>query len=178
MKWQLDPSHTSIDFSVKHMGFSTVRGFLKPLNGTIELTPDGALQSLEATMDASSINTGDSSRDGHLRSPDFLNAAQYPQLRFRSTHVVRTGANTYRVEGDLTIREQTHLVTLDVETAQVINDPWGNRRAAATASGTINRKAWGLTWNQVLEMGALLVGEDVKFTIEAQAIAPTPVAAS
>ncbi|MBI4278835.1 MAG: YceI family protein, partial [Armatimonadetes bacterium] len=104
MQWNIDPSHTSVDFAVRHMAISTVRGRFKKFSGTIETAEDGALKSLEATIDAGSIDTGESQRDGHLRSPDFLDAEKYPQITFRSTAIQTLGEGRHRVTGDLTIR--------------------------------------------------------------------------
>ncbi len=178
MKWNLDTAHTSIDFRVRHMGLATVRGSLQAKGGTVETDDAGKLLSIEASIDATSISTNEPQRDGHLKSPDFLDAATYPELKFVSTKVQQISANQYRVEGDLTIRGLTKTVDLEVETAQTIKDPWGMTRTAASASGILNRKEWNLTWNQVLELGALLVGEEVRFTLDVEAIAAQQPAAA
>lgn len=172
-KWNVDPSHTSVEFAVKHLGVSTVRGRFKKVNGSIETAENGTLKSIEANIDAASIDTAEPQRDTHLRSPDFLDAENHPALTFKSTAIKPLGADRsrYLVSGDLTIRETTRPVTLDVETSAPMTDPWGNRRAGATATGKLNRKEWGLTWNQVLELGALLVGEEVRFTLDVEAVA-------
>lgn len=175
MKWNIDPSHTGVDFAVRHMAISTVRGRFKKVSGTIETTGDGELKHIEAVIEAGSIDTAEPQRDAHLRSPDFLDAEHYPHLVFRSTTVEAQGDGRYLVRGDLTIRGQARPVAFEVETTSTISDPWGNRRAGATASASLNRKDWGLTWNQVLELGALLVGEEVRFTVDVQAVAPASV---
>lgn len=177
MKWNLDPSHTSIDFKVRHMGIASVRGSLKVLSGSVETDEAGRPTQVEAVIDAASIATGEPQRDGHLRSADFLHAEQYPEIRFVSTQIEPLGGNRYRIQGNLTIRDITKPVTLEAEVSAPIKDPWGMQRVAASASGQINRKDWNLTWNQVLELGALLVGEEVKFNLEVEAVAPAPVAA-
>lgn len=170
--WNIDTAHTSLEFAVKHMAISTVRGRLKATAGTVTTNDDGTLQSVEATLDASTIETGEVQRDGHLKSPDFLHAEEHPSLTFKSTNVQKTGANTYKVTGDLTIRGQAKPVTLEVETVDPIKDPYGMNRVAANATTKISRKEWGLTWNQVLELGALLVGDEVKVTLDVQAVRP------
>lgn len=177
MKWNLDTSHTSIDFKVRHMGIASVRGSLKVLSGSVETDEAGRPSKIEAVIDAASIATGEPQRDGHLRSADFLHAEQYPEIRFVSTQIEPLGGNRYRIQGNLTIRDITKPVTLEAEVSAPIKDPRGMQRVAASASGQINRKDWNLTWNQVLELGALLVGEEVKFNLEVEAVAPAPVAA-
>lgn len=177
MKWNLDTSHTSIDFKVRHMGIASVRGSLKVLSGSVETDEAGRPIQVEAVIDAASIATGEPQRDGHLRSADFLHAEQYPEIRFVSTQIEPLGGNRYRIQGNLTIRDITKPVTLEAEVSAPIKDPWGMQRIAASASSQINRKDWNLTWNQVLELGALLVGEEVKFNLEVEAVAPAPVAA-
>ena len=170
MIWTIDPSHTTLEFAVKHMGLSTVKGRFRALGGTITTTSDGALQAIDVTVDVTSIDTAEQNRDGHLRSPDFFDVESYPTASFRSTAVEPRGGDEYHVTGDLTIRGVTRSVNLDVETANPVTDPWGNRRAAAEGKGRINRKDFGLTWNQVLEFGALLVSEDVRLSIDVQAV--------
>lgn len=173
--WNFDPSHTSIDFAVRHMGISTVRGFFRKLEGSVTTDDNGVPQTIEATIDAAGIATGEPNRDAHLRSSDFLNAEEYPQMTFKSTNIEPLGGGSYRVTGDLTIRDQTHPVTFTVQATQPVKGMQGELHAGATAEGKLNRKDWGLTWNQMLEMGAMLVGEEVKFTLEVEAIAaPTP----
>jgi polyisoprenoid-binding protein YceI len=171
MKWNLDPSHSSIEFAVRHMGLSTVRGRFTEFDAEIESDSEGAPTHVELTIDVASITTGDENRDNHLRSGDFFDVEKHPKIRFVSTNVEEQG-DSYQLEGDLTIRGTTKPVTLDVDLAPARPDPFGNLRAAVVAEGEINRKDWGLTWNQVLEAGALLVAEKVKMSIDLQAIAP------
>lgn len=172
MKWQIDPQHSSIEFGVKHMGIATVRGRFTDFDAQAELDEDGAPNAINATIRANSIDTGVADRDAHLRSPDFFDVDQFPTLDFRSTAIERVGENRYLVAGELTMRGATHPVSLELERTEEIADPFGNRRIAGTLSGKINRKTWGLTWNQVLEFGALLVGEDVKLTLDVQVVTP------
>ena len=177
MEWQIDPVHTSLELSVRHLGVFTVRGSFDQVTGTARTGDDGALQDVRVEIDASSINTSNAQRDGHLRSADFLDAETYPAITFQSTRIepVRTGV--YNVAGDLTIRGVTHLVSFEVETSDPITDPYGLTRAGASASGAISRKEWGLTWNQTLETGKLVVSDEVKFTADVQAVVPAPVPA-
>lgn len=179
MQWKIDPSHTSVEFAVKHMAITTVRGRFKGVSGSLETTDDGTLKSIEAVIDAGSIETNEPQRDAHLRSPDFLDAEKYPSLTFRSTDIkpLDAGDARYLVSGALTIRGQARPVTFEVETTKPMTDPLGNLRAGASASGKLNRKEWGLTWNQILELGALLVGEEARFTLDVEAVAPAAVAA-
>lgn len=174
MNWNLDSSHTTVAFAVKHMGIFTVRGQFKKVAGTIEASEQGVPSKIEVAIDAASIETGEAQRDGHLRSPDFLDAEQHPELRFVSNQIEALGGNRYKIHGDLTIRGITRTVVFETELNAPVKDPWGLTRTGATATGVINRKDWDLTWNQVLELGALLVGEEVKFTIEVQAVAAQP----
>jgi len=172
VKWTIAPSHTSLQLAVKHMAISSVRGQFKRVTGTIETVYDGTLQSIEATIDAASIDTAEAKRDAHLRSPDFLDVEKYPNLLFRSTAIQAKSDGKYLVKGDLTIRDETRPVSFEVETGQPITDPYGNLRAGASTTGKLNRKDWDLSWNMVLEMGALLVGEEVQFTLDVEAYAP------
>jgi polyisoprenoid-binding protein YceI len=168
--WNLDPAHTSISFAVKHMVIATVRGSMKLQSGKAIVDDNGKLLEFDATIDASSINTAEAQRDGHLNSPDFLDTANHATLTFKSTSVQPKSDNEYVVTGDLTIRDTTKPVTLEVETTPAGKDPWGNPRIAASATGKLSRKDWGLVWNQTLETGGLLVSDEVKLTIDAQAV--------
>ncbi len=176
MQWQIDPAHTSLDFAVRHMGISTVRGHFTKLSGVIEATDDGTLRSVEVTVDPASIDTREQKRDDHLRSPDFLDVASHSALTFRSTAIIPKENGRYDVKGELTIRGTSRPVSFEIEVTGPIKDPFGNLRAAATGEGRLNRKEWGLTWNQTLEFGALMVGEEVRFRVEVEAVARTPVA--
>lgn len=167
--WQIDTSHTDASFSVRHMGIANVKGHFEKTTGTVTFEGD-KLVSAQASIDAASIKTRDDNRDNHLRSADFLDVENYPELTFRSTKVTEQGNGRYTVEGELTIRGTTRPVTLEAEVTPVITDPWGNQRRAITAETSINRKDWGLTWNTILDSGALLVGEKVTIHIEAEVV--------
>lgn len=171
MQWNLDPSHSSVEFGVRHMGFSTVRGRFESFTVDVRTDDVGAPTSVRASVDVASISTGAPDRDAHLRSADFFDAEAHPTLTFVSTAISPLGGRRYRVEGDLTIRGQTHKATLETEVSEFATDPWGNKRLAAHTTGKVNRTQWGLTWNQVLEAGSLLVGEEVRLTIDTEVIA-------
>ena len=177
MQWTSDSSHSHLDFAVKHMGISTVRGRFKKFTATVESSEQQALTRVVVTAETPSIDTGEPKRDDHLRSADFLDAAQYPEMRIESTVVTPGRGDTYVVSGNLTIRDQTHPISFDVEVEKPIKDPWGNSRAAATGRGKLNRKEWGLNWNMALELGGWMVGDDVQFSFDLEAIVPAPAAA-
>jgi polyisoprenoid-binding protein YceI len=171
MTWQLDPAHSTVTISAKHMMVTTVRGSLAFREATIDFDPNHPERSrIDVTLDAASIDTGVEVRDAHLRSADFLDAATYPTIRFRSTRVEPAGAR-YRLHGDLTIRDVTRPVVLDAKIDGVMPD-WrgGGRRAAFSAATAIDREAWGLTWNVALEAGGWLVGRDFKVEIDLAAL--------
>ncbi len=178
--WNIDPAHTSVEFTVKHMMFSTVRGRFKDVKGTLnvdEKNPDRSTVTVD--IGAASIDTGTADRDKHLRSADFLDVEKYPTLTFRSKRVqgaMGKEGDRFKVTGDLTIRGTTKEITLDVTFEGRGKDPWGNQRAGARATGEIDRSEWGLKWNQALETGGILVGNTVRIEIEVQAIAAVPVA--
>jgi polyisoprenoid-binding protein YceI len=153
------------------MAIATVRGHFRNFTFDAETNARGELLSLAASIDATSIDTNAEQRDAHLRSPDFLDAANHPTLEFRSTRITRSRANDYDVEGTLTIRGLPRPVQLQVVQSDAVRDPWGNQRVAAEVTGKLSRKDWGLTWNQALEFGGVLVGDEVKFSIDVQAVA-------
>lgn len=167
--WTIDPSHTDVAFAVRHMGLSTVRGRFATVGGTIETNDDGTPSTISVDIDTASISTGSGDRDQHLRSPDFFDADAHPTITFRSTAITAKGDDRYDVTGTLDMHGVSRDVTLDAEIGNAIQDPFGLTRRAATATVTINRKDWGLTWNQILEAGALLVAENVTLTIDVQA---------
>jgi len=170
--WNIDGTHSGVNFSVRHMVFAKVRGRFGKFGGSLDLNPaDLAKSSVDIQIDAASIDTGTPDRDNHLRSPDFFDVAKYPQLTFKSRKVERKGDTEYKVTGDLTIRDTTREVVLDVEFGGTGKDPWGNQRLGFTASARIDRKEFGLKWNQVLEAGGVLVGEKIDIEIELQAVA-------
>ena len=172
IQWQIDPAHSAAHFSVRHLMISNVRGEFTKVSGSALIDPvDPAKSSVEVTIDAASINSREPQRDEHLRSADFLDVANHPTLTFRSKRIETLGAENFKVTGDLTIHGVTKELSFDVEgpTASV-KDPWGNIRAGITASAKINRKDFGLGWNAFTETGGLVVGEEVKITIEAELI--------
>jgi len=170
--WQVDGAHSSVGFSVRHMVISKVRGRFAKWDAKLALdTTNLSNSSVSVDIDATSIDTGIGDRDNHLRSPDFLDAATYPTLRFRSRKVEPVSSDRLRVTGDLTIRNVTREVVLDVDYGGQGKDPWGQVRAGFTATASINRKDFGLTWNQALETGGVLVADRVDIEIELQAIA-------
>lgn len=169
--WQVDGAHSAVNLTVRHMVISKVRGRFTKWDAKLALdSTDLARSSVEVEIDASSIDTGVADRDAHLRSPDFLDAQKYPKLRYRSRRVEGVAKDRLRVVGDLTIRDVTREVVLDVEYGGQGKDPWGNQRVGFTATASINRKDFGLTWNQALETGGVLVADRVDVEIELQAI--------
>jgi polyisoprenoid-binding protein YceI len=169
--YEIDPAHSSVQFSVRHMMLSNVRGEFTKVSGTIKFDSENPTNStVEATIDATSINTRDAQRDGHLKSADFLDVEKFPTLSFRSTHVVQQSGGG-KVTGDLTIHGVTHEVTLDVEgPTQEIKDPYGKQRFGLSATAKLSRKDFGLVWNAALETGGVMVGDEVKITIDVEAI--------
>ena len=170
--WNIDTAHSGVHFSVRHMVFAKVRGRFGAFRGHVRLDPEALVgSSVEVAIDASSIDTGVADRDNHLRSGDFLDVERFPELLFKSTSVEHAGGDRYRVRGDLTIRDVTREVVLDVDYGGLAKDPWGNQRAAFTATTSLQRADYGLEWNQVLEAGGVLVGERVDIELEVQAVA-------
>jgi polyisoprenoid-binding protein YceI len=169
--WTLDPAHSQIEFAVKHMMVTTVRGQFRKFSVDVdfdEAHPERS--SVAAHIDASSIDTGMEARDAHLRSGDFFDAETFPELTFRSTSIEASG-DGYTIEGDLTIKGVTRPVTLEAEIGGVVPNLQGGRRAAFDATTKISRKAWGLTWNVALESGGFLVGDDIKISIDVAVVA-------
>ena len=166
--WVIDPAHTVVGFTVRHLMAAKVRGSFKAFEGTIDIAEPLEDSSVTVSIDAASIDTGAADRDGHLRSPDFLDVETHGSLTFEST-AVRASGSGYEVDGNLAIRGQEHPVTLTVEYLGVMVDPWGNNKAIFTAETTIDREIWGLTWNAPLETGGVLVGKKVKIELEIQA---------
>ena len=170
--WKLDPAHSHAEFKVKHMMISNVKGTFNGLSGPLTEHPtDKTLSSIDASIDVTSISTGDAQRDAHLKSADFFDAVQFGTMTFRSSRVQPNGDGGYNVTGDLTIHGQTRQQTFVVEGPTAPGkDPWGNTRIGLSATTKINRKDYGLTWNAALETGGILVGDDVNITIEAEFI--------
>jgi polyisoprenoid-binding protein YceI len=178
MSWAIDSSHTTLEFSVRHLGLSTVKGTFHRLTGELDLdeqTPTNSLGRVE--VDVTSIDTRDERRDNHLRSADFFDAENFPTATFVTREVRHQHGDRFEVEGDLTIRGTTRPITLEAELGEAIVDPWGNRRFAVSVRGEFNRTDFGLNWNQVLEAGRLMVSEKVKVQAEAELVAAAAVAA-
>lgn len=171
MQWNIDNAHTTVEFSVKHLGIATVKGQFRQFNATAEATPEGKLTSLSATIDAASVDTGVEQRDNHLRSPDFFEVEKFPAINFVSTAVSYSSPTEATVTGNLSLHGITKPVTFTLEQEPAIRDPWGNQRIAAVAKGKLSRKEWGLTWNQALELGGVVVSDEVKFNLDVQVIA-------
>jgi polyisoprenoid-binding protein YceI len=170
--WQIDPVHTTVGFSVRHMTISTVRGQFNKVAGTITANDnDPATAVIEATIDTASIDTHSPDRDSDLKSANFLDVAKYPTMTFKSKKIEAAGPGKYNVVGDLTLHGVTKEVTLAVEaTGAPIKDPWGNTRAGAFATTTISRKDFGLTWNKMIEAGGAVIGDAVSVEINVEAV--------
>lgn len=167
----IDPSHTVVEFAVKHMMFSTVKGRFTEVTGTIHLDANDPTRSwVDASVGTASIDTRDENRDAHLRSADFFEVDKYPRITFRSKRVELAGENEARVVGDMTIKDVTREVVFDAKFLGIGKNPWGKTVAGLSASTTINRKDYGLTWNVALEAGGFLVGDDIKINLEIEAI--------
>jgi polyisoprenoid-binding protein YceI len=170
--WQIDPPHTNVEFSVQHMMISNVKGQFQKTSGTITVNGnDPTSAKIDATIDASSIDTRVDKRDMHLKSPEFLDVAKYPTITFKSTKVEADGPGKWKVTGDLTLHGVTKPVVLEVESSGTpIHDPMGDTRAGASATTKIKRGDFGLTWNKVLESGGVMVGDEVAISIDVEAI--------
>jgi polyisoprenoid-binding protein YceI len=170
--WQIDPMHTAAQFSVRHLAISTVRGGFSNVKGTITLDDkDIAKSSVDVTIDVTTVDTREPNRDKDLKSDKFFDAANYPTMTFKSKKVEQVAPGKLKVTGDLTIRGTTKEVVLDVDgpTAPV-KDPWGNQRAAATATTKINRQDFGVKWNATMDNGGVVVGDDVVITIDVEMV--------
>jgi len=170
--WQIDPMHTSVEFTVRHMMISNVKGTFEKTSGTVTVDgSDPTTAKIDATIEASSINTRVERRDADLKSPDFLDVAKYPTITFKSTKVEAAGEGKWKVTGDLTLHGVTKPVVLEVEgTGTPIKDPFGNTRAGSSATTKINRKDFGVAYNKVLEAGGVVVGDEVSISIDVEAI--------
>jgi polyisoprenoid-binding protein YceI len=175
-QWQIDPAHSAAHFSVRHLMISNVRGEFTKLTGSAQIDPANLAKStVEVTIEAGSLSTREPQRDEHLRSPDFFDVAKFPTLTFRSKRIESLGPEDFKLTGDLTIHGVTKQATFDVEgPTPSVKDPWGNVRAGVTASAKINRKDFGLVWNAVTEAGGVVVGDEVKITIDAELIQLAP----
>jgi polyisoprenoid-binding protein YceI len=177
--WQLDPYHTQVEFSAKHLGMMTVRGYFDELNATADIDPNHPeTSSVEVTISTASIRTNNGIRDNDIRSSNFLDVEKYPEIKFKSTSVEPSGGNHYKLTGDLTIKETTHPVVLDVERYGEFNDPgMMGHRIAYGATTKINRREFGLSFNAVLD-GRLVVSEEIHITIEGELVEQKEAAAA
>ena len=166
--WTIDPSHSTVGFVARHLMVAKVRGHFTEFAGTITIADDRLQSAVEATVQIGSIQTNDSGRDGHLLSPDFLDAAQFPTMALRSTGI-SVSRDHYVLHTDLTLKGVTKSVDFALEFDGVATDPWGNTKAGFTAEAEVNRKQWGLEWNVALEAGGVLVGDKVKIVLEIEA---------
>ncbi len=168
-KWALDTTHSEILFKVKHLMITNVKGEFRTFNAEVESDGDDfANASVKLIIDASSVFTNNEDRDNHLRSADFFDVANFPQINFKSTSMQKIDAENYKLTGMLDMRGVSKEVTLDVEYGGINIDPWGNKKAGFSLTGVFNRKDWGLNWNAALEAGGVLVSEEVKFSAEVQ----------
>jgi polyisoprenoid-binding protein YceI len=172
MAYQIDTSHSSVEFSVRHMMVSKARGSFDKWSGTVALNEaNPAATTVDITLDAASINTKDEKRDGHLKSADFFDVEKFPTLHFKSTKVeVAADKKTAKLTGDLTIRDVTKPAVLNVEYQGSAKSPWGTTSYGFSASTKINREDWGLNWNAALETGGWLVGKDIQIDIELELV--------
>jgi polyisoprenoid-binding protein YceI len=168
--WKLDPAHSIVEFSAKHMMITTVKGRITDVEGTIYADEKNFRNSsVEATLKAASIDTRTEQRDNHLRSPDFLHVEQFPAIEFRSTGI-EGSKEEFKLTGELTIRGVTKEIALDVTFEGQAKDPWGSERIGFSAKGKIDRRDFGLTWNQLLETGGAIVSNDIRIAIEVEAV--------
>ena len=166
----IDASHTNVGFVVRHLMVSKTRGSFPELTGTITIGDDPLDSSVEVSIDAAGVDTGDEKRDGHLRSPDFFDVEQFPAISYRSTRVTPAAPGHFDVDGELTVRGITKPVQLQVTFEGAVTDPWGNTRSGFAASAEVDREDFGLTWNQVLEGGGVVIGKKIVIEIEAEAV--------
>lgn len=169
--WTIDPMHSEVLFKVKHLMITTVTGYFRTIDLQVETATDDFTSAgkIEFTAAVDSVDTNNEQRDGHLKSPEFFNAAEFPQIRFSGRKYSANG-DEGKLEGELTIRGNTHPVTLDVEFGGIVVDPYGQTKAGFTVSGKISRKAFGLTWDAVTEAGGVVVGDEIKIHAEVQLI--------
>ncbi|MEP6647832.1 MAG: YceI family protein [Saprospiraceae bacterium] len=171
-KWNIDPVHSEIGFKVRHLMITNVKGYFKEYEASIYTTGDDFMSSeIDFWMSSASVDTGSPDRDKHIKSADFLDVENYPQINFSgNTYEQVDGDGSYELYGDLTIKGVTKRIKLDVEFGGVMRDPWGNVKAGITVNGKINRKDWNLNWNAALETGGVLVSEDVTVSCDIQLI--------
>ena len=175
MQWTIDNTHALVEFSVKHMAISTVKGHFKSFTATGETNEAGVPTVVQMEIDAASVFTNNDQRDGHLKSDDFFGVETYPTLSFTSTAITGTG-DDLMIKGEITIKGVTRPLTLTGELSRTVTDPWGNQRTSLAVTGKLSREAFGLVWNMALEFGGFMVSDEVKLHIEAEAVAMVPVA--
>ena len=167
--WTVDAAHSTVEFVARHLMVTKVRGRFSDYDAVIDIAEDPAASGVNVTIQTASISTGDAARDGHLTSTDFFDAETYPTITFASTRVTPAGESAWKVDGNLTVRDTTKPVVLDVEFGGIAQDPWGNDKAFFSASTEVDREDWGLTWNQPMANGGVLVGKKIKIELEIQA---------
>ena len=171
IKWNLDAAHSEVSFKVKHMMITNVSGGFNEFTVDAETEGEDFTKStVNFTAKAASVNTNSEQRDGHLRSAEFFDSEKFPELEFKATSYEKISGSDYKLKGDLTIKDVTKNITLDVEYGGINKDPWGNMKAGFTITGKINRKDFGLTWNAALETGGVMVSDDVKINCEIQLV--------
>ena len=169
--WKIDPAHSHVEFSVKHLMIATVRGRFAGVEGSVRLDEaDPSAARVDVKIDVSSIDTREAQRDAHLRSADFFDVEKYPYLTFNAVRIVERKGNEFKLAGELTMHGVTRPVVLDVTEEGRAKDPWGGERLAVTATTKVKRSDFGLTWNQALETGGVVVGDDIKVLLELELI--------
>lgn len=172
-RWTIDASHSTVEFAVRHMMISTVKGHFAKIEGFVEAVDIQDLTqgaTIEARIDAASVDTREPQRDEHLRGPEFFDVANHPTIEFRSRRIEKVADGQYKVTGDLTIRGVTREATWDLSFEGSGQDPWGNQRAAFHGETQVNRKDFGLEWNMLLETGGVLVGDQVRVSVDVQVV--------
>ncbi len=169
-RWAVDPSHSSVEFQVKHLGIANVRGHFANFGGALEIGQDLASARAFGTVDVASVDTNDEGRDAHLRSPDFFDVEQYPEATFRSREITPTGDETFEITGDLTLHGVTRELRLQAEITGTEQDPYGNDRVALEVTGELDRRDYGITFNQALGSGNVLVSDRVKLHLDISAV--------
>ena len=167
-RWTIDPSHTSAEFVGRHLMVSKVRGGFGAVTGTIDVAETLRDSSVEIVIETASVSTGDDDRDGHIKSPDFFDVENFPEMRFVSTAVEPDGGS-WKLTGALTIKDVTKPVTIDFDFNGIVDDPWGNSKAAFSGTAVILREDWGLNWNVALDAGGVLVSKKIAIEIEVEA---------
>lgn len=175
MQWTIDNTHALVEFSVKHMAISTLKGHFKSFTATGETNEAGVPTSVQMDIEAASVFTNNDQRDGHLKSDDFFGVEQFPTLTFKSTRITGAG-DDLTIEGEMTIKGVTKPLTLKGELSRTVTDPWGNQRTSLAVTGKLSRESFGLVWNMALEFGGFMVSDEVKLHIEAEAVAMVPAA--